>query len=225
MPTWWCRCCPRWQSTWRARLDLRKLHIVPNGIALDDGRLPARAPRRSRVTSTLAPGDGRVRRLARPAERARVLLDAAALCRDKLRSCLSDGTRGRLAARVRDEALTRAMFRRSRRRRSRACSQLDIAYIGWSCVPIYRFGIAPNKLMDYMMARRAVLHSVEAGNDRWPRAAAADGAARVAAAVADGLRALAARPPRARAMGERGRAFVLAHHTYPVLASAFIDAR
>ena len=44
-------------------------------------------------------------------------------------------------------------------------AQVDIAYIGWQRVPIYRFGIAPNKLMDYMMAGRAVLHSVEAGND------------------------------------------------------------
>jgi hypothetical protein len=42
---------------------------------------------------------------------------------------------------------------------------IDIAYIGWQRVPIYRFGIAPNKLMDYMMAGCAVLHSVEAGND------------------------------------------------------------
>ena len=37
---------------------------------------------------------------------------------------------------------------------------IDIAYIGWQRVPIYRFGIAPNKLMDYMMAGCAVLHSV-----------------------------------------------------------------
>ena len=27
------------------------------------------------------------------------------------------------------------------------------------------FGIAPNKLIDYMMAGCAILHSVEAGND------------------------------------------------------------
>ena len=42
---------------------------------------------------------------------------------------------------------------------------VDIALIGWQKVPIYRFGIAPNKLMDYMMAARPVLHAVAAGND------------------------------------------------------------
>ena len=102
----------------------------------------------------------------------------------------------------------------------------DIAYIGWKRQPLYRFGIAPNKLMDYMMAGRAVLHSVEAGND--PVAESGCGltvAPESASAIADGLRQLAALPAaERRAMGERGRAFVLAHHTYPVLAQRFIDA-
>jgi glycosyltransferase involved in cell wall biosynthesis len=103
---------------------------------------------------------------------------------------------------------------------------VDIAYIGWQRVPLYRFGIAPNKLMDYMMARRVVLHSVEAGND--PVAEAGCGLTvppEDAAAVAEGLRRLAALPgDERRAMGERGRAFVLAHHTYPVLARRFLEA-
>jgi glycosyltransferase involved in cell wall biosynthesis len=103
---------------------------------------------------------------------------------------------------------------------------IDIAYIGWQRVPIYRFGIAPNKLMDYMMAGCAVLHSVEAGND--PVADSGCGltvAPEDPAAVADGLRRLAALPAdERRAMGERGRAHVLAHHTYPVLAQRFLDA-
>jgi hypothetical protein len=43
--------------------------------------------------------------------------------------------------------------------------------------------------------------------------------------VATGLRRLAALPAAERAaMGERGRAFVQAHHTYPVLARGFIEA-
>ncbi|MDP9126126.1 MAG: glycosyltransferase family 4 protein, partial [Pseudomonadota bacterium] len=105
-------------------------------------------------------------------------------------------------------------------------AQVDIAYIGWQRVPIYRFGIAPNKLMDYMMAGRAVLHSVEAGND--PVAEAGCGvtvAPQDARAVANGLVKMMRLAPTARAvMGERGRAYVLARHTYPVLAKRFLDA-
>ena len=103
---------------------------------------------------------------------------------------------------------------------------IDLAIIGWQRVPIYRFGIAPNKLMDYMMARCPVLHAVEAGNDP---VAEADAGLTVAPespqAVADGLLRLAALPlAERRAMGERGRAFVLAHHSYPVLAQRFLQA-
>ena len=93
-------------------------------------------------------------------------------------------------------------------------------------MPIYRFGIAPNKLMDYMMARVPVLHAVEAGND--PVAESGCGltvAPGSSEAVADGLRRLAATPPaERRAMGERGRSFVLANHTYAVLAPRFLQA-
>ena len=76
------------------------------------------------------------------------------------------------------------------------------------------------------MARRPVLHSVEAGND--PVAECQAGLTvppEDAAAVAQGVVALAALPAAERvAMGDRGRAFVLANHTYPVLAARFVDA-
>lgn len=105
-------------------------------------------------------------------------------------------------------------------------SAIDIAYIGWQRVPIYRFGIAPNKLMDYMMAGCAVLHSVEAGND--PVAEAGCGLTVSPAdpqAVADGLLQLAQLTPADRAaMGLRGQNFVRENHVYPVLARRFIDA-
>jgi len=105
-------------------------------------------------------------------------------------------------------------------------ASIDIAYIGWQHQPIYRFGIAPNKLMDYMMAGCAVLHSVDAGND--PVAESGCGltvAPESAPAVAQGLRTLAMLgSAERRAMGERGRAFVLTHHSYPTLAQRFLDA-
>jgi glycosyltransferase involved in cell wall biosynthesis len=105
-------------------------------------------------------------------------------------------------------------------------AQVDVAYIGWQDLPIYRFGIAPNKLFDYMMAGRPVLHSVAAAND--PVALSGCGltvAPADATAIARGLRTLAAMDPALRvAMGERGRAHVLAHHSWPVLARRFLDA-
>jgi glycosyltransferase involved in cell wall biosynthesis len=93
-------------------------------------------------------------------------------------------------------------------------------------VPIYRFGIAPNKLMDYMMARCVVLHSVEAGND--PVLEAGCGLTVPPAdpkAIAQGLLQLAQIDTDTRKrMGAQGRQFVLDNHTYPVLAARFLQA-
>jgi glycosyltransferase involved in cell wall biosynthesis len=213
-------------------LDLKKLSIVPNGITLDEwsGEPP---PLRDDVARALqGPGTlvGYAGSMGLP-NALDTLLDAAQRLRGSgLRFVLvgSGHEQARLAQRIADEGLDhvtllppipKAMIPSFLR-------GVDIAYIGWQRVPIYRFGIAPNKLMDYMMARCAVLHSVEAGND--PVAEAGCGLTvppQDAAAVADGLRWLAALPAdERRAMGERGRAFVLANHTYPVLAQHFLDA-
>lgn len=104
--------------------------------------------------------------------------------------------------------------------------RFDLAYIGWRRQPLYRFGISPNKLIDYMMAARPVLHAVEAGND--PVAEAGCGmtvAPEDPRAVADGILALQAIGADARAaLGRRGRAYALANHTYPVLGQRFLNA-
>jgi glycosyltransferase involved in cell wall biosynthesis len=104
--------------------------------------------------------------------------------------------------------------------------RFDLAYIGWRRQPLYRFGISPNKLIDYMMAGRPVLHAVEAGNDPVREA---DCRLSVAPenpqAVADGILALLALGAERRAaLGRRGQAHVLAHHTYPVLGQHFLNA-
>jgi glycosyltransferase involved in cell wall biosynthesis len=102
----------------------------------------------------------------------------------------------------------------------------DIAYIGWHRQPLYRFGISPNKLMDYMMAGRPILHAVEAGND--PVADAACGltvAPEDPTTVVRGIRSLLAESSDTRhQMGQRGRQFVLDNHTYAVLAERFVAA-
>lgn len=104
--------------------------------------------------------------------------------------------------------------------------RVDLAYIGWNRQPLYRFGISPNKLIDYMMAGRPVLHAVEAGND--PVAEAGCGltvAPEDPQAVAEGILALRALGADARArLGQRGRAYALANHSYPILGQRFLTA-
>lgn len=105
-------------------------------------------------------------------------------------------------------------------------AQFDLAYLGWRPHPLYRFGIAPNKLMDYMMAGLPIVHAVKAGND--PVAEAGCGisiAPDDATALADAIAALSALDPSQRLrMGERGRAHVLAQHNYRHLAPSFLSA-
>jgi glycosyltransferase involved in cell wall biosynthesis len=218
-------------------LDLRKLHIVPNGVALDEWQGDPRPPLAPELAAQLAALRRGGRTMVGYAgshglpNALDVLLDAAAMLRDVPLAfvLVGDGhEKARLAKRVRDEGLDHvALFPPVPKAQIPALlAAFDIAYIGWQRVPIYRFGIAPNKLMDYMMAGCVVLHSVEAGNDAVAEAGCGlTVAPESAPSVADGLRTLAALTPEARAaMGARGRAFVVANHSYHVLAQRFIDA-
>jgi glycosyltransferase involved in cell wall biosynthesis len=217
-------------------LDLRRLTIVPNGIAPDDRQQPA-SPLRADVQAAI---DGTRQRGQRVVGYAGsmglpnaldTLLDAARLLSDEPVGIVMVGDgheRERLALRVRQETIANVTLLPPipKSQIPSFLGAIDIAYIGWQRQPIYRFGIAPNKLMDYMMAGCAVLHSVEAGND--PVAESGCGLTvppESPQAVAEGLRTMAALgAEQRRAMGARGRAHVLAHHTYPVLAQRFLDA-
>ncbi len=217
-------------------LDLKKLHIVPNGITPDEWQPGAAAPLREDVAQALAAARragtvvGYAGSMGEP-NALDTLLDAAALLRDAhLRFVLvgSGHLQPRLAARIAAEGLDNVALLPPipKAQIPSFLAGIDIATIGWQRVPIYRFGIAPNKLMDYMMAGCAVLHAVDAGND--PVAEAGCGLTvppQDAVALAAGLLQLAALGADERlAMGARGRAFVLAHHTYPVLAARFLQA-
>jgi len=217
-------------------LDLSRLTIVPNGVAPGDwaGEVQplradvAQALDRLREAGRVIVGYAGSMGLPNALD---TLLDAAQLLRDAPLGLVLVGDgheRPRLAQRIAHERMANVTLLPPipKAQVPTFLRAIDIAYIGWQRQPIYRFGIAPNKLMDYMMAGCAVLHSVEAGND--PVADSGCGlsvAPESPQAVAQGLRALATRSvAERRAMGERGRDFVLAHHSYPVLAQRFLDA-
>ena len=217
-------------------LALHKLHIVPNGISPEEWQGDAPALRDD-VAQAIAQARASGRTVVGyagsmgPPNALDVLLDAAVQLKDQPLAfvLVGDGhERAALAQRMVELGLQQLTLLPPipKAQIPAFLARLDIAYIGWRRMPIYRFGIAPNKLMDYMMAGCAVLHSVEAGND--PVAESGCGLTVVpesAHAVAQGLKQMAAfTSDERRAMGERGRAFVLAHHSYPVLAQRFLLA-
>ncbi|MFZ2648522.1 MAG: glycosyltransferase family 4 protein [Burkholderiaceae bacterium] len=217
-------------------LQLSRLHIVPNGIAQGDWQGEAEQLD-ARLLEHLRAQQAAGRTIVAYAgshglpNALDVLLDAARLLENEPFAFVLVGQgmdKPRLAARVLRERIQNvALFEAIPKAQVAALLRgIDIAYIGWQRQAIYRFGIAPNKLMDYMMAGVPVLHSVAAGNDSVAEAGCGLSVPpQDPGAVVAGLRELAALPGDARrAMGERGRRFVLAHHSYGVLAQRFIDA-
>jgi glycosyltransferase involved in cell wall biosynthesis len=213
-----------------------KLHIVPNGTDAAEW-LGTPAPLSPAVTSALSGlrqrgsfivGFAGSHGLANALD---TLLDAAALLRDTpaVIVLVGDGPeKCRLQARARTEQLSNVHFFDAlpKAQMPALLQSFDAAYIGLQRQPLFRFGISPNKLIDYMMAARPVLQAIEAGNN--PVKEAGCGltvAAENPAAVAEGIRTLLALPPAVReSMGARGRRFVLDNLTYDVLATRFLQA-
>jgi len=157
-----------------------------------------------------------------------VLLDAAKLAVDKFKVVLvgNGPERERLMKRVVDEEIGNVILLPAIPKASIPAflAEIDIAFIGWHESPLYRFGISPNKLMDYMMAEKPVVHSVSAGND--PVAEAGCGltvAPGDPMAIRDGIIELAEMTSEARSeLGKKGRKFILKNQTYAVLAKRFL---
>jgi glycosyltransferase involved in cell wall biosynthesis len=102
--------------------------------------------------------------------------------------------------------------------------RMDILYVGFRKQSLYRFGVSPNKLFDYMMAGKPVIQGIEAGNN--PVKEAGCGMAIEPdnpEAIAQAVRELIQMTPEKRAqMGAAGKAYVVSNHDYAVLAEQFI---
>jgi len=102
----------------------------------------------------------------------------------------------------------------------------DALYIGWRKQPLYCYGISPNKLMDYMMAGKPIIHSVTAGNDLVEETGCgisvpAEDSFKVASAIEE----LTTMPgEERRMMGERGKKYVINNCDYKILAKRFLEA-
>jgi len=104
-------------------------------------------------------------------------------------------------------------------------SACDALYIGWNKLPIYRFGICPNKLFDYMLAQKPIIHSVTAGNDlvdeaRCGLSVAAEDINEISSVIQNMKNLKAENRER---MAKNGHDYVLRNHDYRILATRFLD--
>ena len=215
-------------------LDPAKWSHVPNGIALQD------YSQKSEMPSDVALGIQNIKRTGLPligyagahgvANALDTLLDAAILLRGKAEFILvgKGPEKERLLARVQREKIHNMHFLGSIPKQSVPAflNSIDIAYIGWEPCELYKFGIAPNKLMDYMMAAKPIVHSVDAGNDL-----VADSNCGLSVppndpiAIVGAIEKLIALPEGdRRTLGKNGQQFVRANHSYEILAGNFIHA-
>jgi glycosyltransferase involved in cell wall biosynthesis len=98
------------------------------------------------------------------------LIDAASLLRDRPVSFVLVGQgpeKDRLQKKCAALGLTNVEFLASVARTNimDVLRAADVLYISLQRNPLFRFGISPNKLFDYMMAERPVIQAIEAGND------------------------------------------------------------
>lgn len=206
---------------------------MPNGVDLDEWRFRAALPIETGIALKVIKARGLpvlgyagTHGLANALD---VLLDAANLLKGQVELVLvgTGPERDRLMRRVSTENLTNVTMLPSVPKASipKLLDAMDIAFIGWHPNPLYRFGVSPNKLMDYMMASKPVLHSVAAGND--PVAEVGCGITvppNDPAAIAKAALALAGMSPEEkRTMGQKGEQFIRQARSYDVLAKQFLE--
>ena len=104
--------------------------------------------------------------------------------------------------------------------------KLDILYVGLQNQPVFRFGVSPNKLIDYMMAGKPIIQAIKAGND-----IVVDAKCGITVApentqeIVSGIQYLLSQPiERLKAMGQSGKNYCMSNHDYKVLAQKFINA-
>ncbi len=101
----------------------------------------------------------------------------------------------------------------------------DYLYIGLKRQPLFRFGISPNKLIDYMMAAKPIIQAIDAGNNVVEEAKCGIHVEpENPKAIADAIQKLnKMSEAELQKMGQNGKKFVLENHDYKVLAKRMID--
>lgn len=157
------------------------------------------------------------------------LIDAAVLLKDTPVTFILVGEgpeKGNLQKKVNQLELTNVIFLDPIEKRSipSLLAAMDALYIGWRKEPLYRFGVSPNKLIDYMMAGKPVIHSIEAGNDLVKESTCGFSTPpEDPRAIAQAIKSLMTlNSQELEEIGLKGKEYVKANHDYRVLGINFL---
>lgn len=107
-----------------------------------------------------------------------------------------------------------------------ACLKLmDVLYIGLQKQPLFRFGISPNKMFDYMMASKPIVQAIDAGNNLVQEANCGLYAepANVEAITQAILKLKMMSTQEREELGRNGHEYVLQHHSYDKLTERYLN--
>lgn len=104
-------------------------------------------------------------------------------------------------------------------------SKFDALFISLKKEPLFKYGISPNKLMDYMMAGKPVIHAISAGNDLVAESGCGlsiqpESSLEIANAI---LKLKSLSENERLIMGEKGHQFILRNHLYPNLVNKLLS--
>lgn len=159
-----------------------------------------------------------------------IFLDALKLLKGKKIKCIMVGNgqeKKRLMERAIVEEISNVIFLNPipKNKIPALLQSTDALYIGWKKSPLYQYGISPNKLLDYMMAGKPIIHSVDAAND-WVKDAKCGISveAENPKAIANAIERLCSfSKDSLKEMGLNGRRYVLENNSYQVLSTHFAD--
>jgi len=104
-----------------------------------------------------------------------------------------------------------------------ALKLFDVCYIGLKKEKLFKFGVSPNKLYDYMFSSKPIIYGIESGENIVDEAnCGLTVEAENPKAITDGIIKLYEMSKEEREkMGKRGRKYVLEHFTYEKLAKKY----
>ncbi|WP_238399202.1 glycosyltransferase family 4 protein [Photorhabdus bodei] len=217
-------------------LDLNKLHIIPNGVVVEDW-INQPTPLNSSLEKLIVTEKNKGHKIVcysgahgRP-NALEKLLKTASLLHDKPMTFLLVGTgleKDNLIEESKLLGINNIIFFDPipKTQIPTLLNKIDIAYIGLQKQSLFRFGISPNKLIDYMMAGKPILCAIDAGNDPVSDVncgiTVKSGKPKEIAQALLKLSELST--DELNQMGQKGKTYALENHAYSILADNFIKA-